>query len=560
MSKSRRVSIMVHKIIVFSTLLVVLVTGFFFSADRPYSADDIIYQFVCEDTLAHDNIRYVDSFGDLVKSQTLHYFNTNGRTPVHVLVQSYIGLWGPMAYAISNALVLVLFVCLLVRYVFPRQMGNALVWAVLSAVVLLSFPSSMGAGLGPWFGVSLSLNYLWPGCLFMAMLLVWRRCHSERNISLCKTLSIALLSFFAGWSNEAYSVPLSGAVFIYFLLSRSYPRGVSRTMAFSLWTGTLLLCVSPGALSRLGGQKSGGMYLLLSGLLDCYSGVLWFWLMLVAVLILKLSGRISFAGIYRRDPVVTLALIVAVLFSVVAHSLPRSLTVVELLSFITLCNVLRLGFPKISSLSEKWSTVASISILVCLAGLLFLINGDNQRARRAYAEEMAELCASPDGVYMSRPVDHCTLTKAFVDDYARHLIPAHYSAFPLMYSLGCDDKLPMELSPREYQGVILGEGDLFEPQSRVEGSAGLYEGDDYFFAPYNKVYEGKGFIAHFDGVDFKRDMSLLHKLIYTIMGNKKAPKQLDSFVLSTRNGNYIVCPKILSVPSEIDLIDLETPN
>jgi hypothetical protein len=60
-------------------------------------------------------------------------------------------------------------------------------------------------------------------------------------------------------------------------------------------------------------------------------------------------------------------------------------------------------------------------------------------------------------------------------------------------------------------------------------------------------------MAHFDNPNFVQNMSLGRRLVYKLLGNKKAPKALDAYVVDTRCGRYLVANKILSVPSSIEI-------
>jgi hypothetical protein len=119
---------------------------------------------------------------------------------------------------------------------------------------------------------------------------------------------------------------------------------------------------------------------------------------------------------------------------------------------------------------------------------------------------------------------------------------------------GCPGKMPLALTAREYNGVVEHPDSFFVEANLVPGSAHLYNGDNYFFARLEPGEALNGtVVAHFDNPNFVQNMSFGRRLVYKLIGNKKAPKALESYVIDTRNGRYMVANKILSVPSSIEI-------
>ena len=225
----------------------VLIVGFFFARNllTPLVYDDYVYAFVWRlhesssgnvyDTLV-DLDRRVESFSDLVESQTTHYFVWGGRTVAHVLVQFFVWI-GRDAFSIANTLIAALLIILIAKLAAVRLTRKNLLWIFFG--LWLAVPN--------WFFSTMwltgSCNYLWTTVIQLTFILLLRR---------GSRLAIPF-GLFAGWTNEAAGaavVCLGIYVVIQSKRAGKFQPWMLAAVAASM-LGYALLMAAPGNLSRL---------------------------------------------------------------------------------------------------------------------------------------------------------------------------------------------------------------------------------------------------------------------------------------------------------------------
>lgn len=218
--------------------------------------DDYGYMFT--DTRLHggDGER-VTSVADCWRTQLDHYFTTNGRFIVHLLTQVFVNIVPLWVYKVLNALVfgtVWLFLCRLgarsSAFGFRR---GAVTWAFLW--LLMPKPGLVMLSL-----TAFSLNYMWCGAACLAFL--WYYTRSGSQWAGCRFVLLCVLAFVSGFSQESYSLPLSGAVVLTPLLTRSRPTRRQCVAGGVFLLGALLCAIAPGNLNHLeqgGGLESAGL-------------------------------------------------------------------------------------------------------------------------------------------------------------------------------------------------------------------------------------------------------------------------------------------------------------
>ena len=416
------------------------------------------------------------------------------------------------------------------------------------------FPCIMMSSV-PWYTTDVSLNYLWPATLLMGVLTVLAS--AERGAMLRKWyhyVLLILLGFFAGWSNEAFAVPLSGALFFYMIIRKSRMRGAMWCMTIALWFGTAMLVFAPGTLQRAMHHTDQGISQVVIMFFECYSNVKFIWILFATMLILKIIKKISIKDFLRENFVCSLIFGIGLIFSIYAHTYSHSLTCIELMSMILLAKLL---LPYVRSLHEKKYLATLFVIIVAAFGAhQFCVCKANHLLRANYQITTQRYAASPDGLYVYDKIELPRLIRPYAYNYLMLLSPSSYAAPEFSIVHGQCGQLPMALTKREYHGLVEAPEDFFVPENRVPGSAKLFNGDCFYFTPLDSIGSPDvKVVAHFDTPDFTQNMSIGRKLVYAILGNKKAPKQLKSYVIDTRRGKYFVADKIMSVPSSIEIED-----
>lgn len=330
-------------------------------------SDDLLYRYVLDNNPLGENdySTLVSGWKDAVESQIVQYFYSNGRFFIHVLVQMFAGPWGFKAYSVFTACLFFVVTVLFGIYCLPSgRRYNPLFWLGISVAYLYLFQSNSGT----WYSIAGGLNYLLPMFLVLVFLLLYRR--FGRDVQRESPLLYALLGvvgFVVGWSQECYSLPLSGGVFLALSLSLVRHERIAPAiwvLAVSLWIGTCILVFAPGNFVRLG-TRPGLLSSLVNGV-KLLAGTRLFWLMIASLIVLRLFSKRGFGRFVADNMVVFLVLCVALCFGMVANTLPQSFNGISFYSAIIL-------FSMASCLPEQDSgrSVVALSVTACLLGLIF---------------------------------------------------------------------------------------------------------------------------------------------------------------------------------------------
>lgn len=525
-----------NHIVCLIVLAVTFIFAFIHTACREWVGDDICYAavFGTED-LGPERVELIENVGDIFRSQWNHYLNDNGRLPVHAVVQFFVGIAGKTCFALCNAAVFVLVLLLICKLVCgPNPWNNPLMLLLVAVCMFTLFPTASEVRMGPWFGAAMSVNYLWTSAIFLTFLLVL--C-SESQFNKLQLAGIAVLSFFLGWSNEAFSIPLLGTLILW---SRRMTRR-QRIMTVFLAIGALLIVVAPGTIQRAMAHGEGkSIKDMAISLVDCYAGIKLFWILVVVGAGCMLFKRGKTLMFIKENGFLATLLGVEVLFSIFAHSEAHSLTCIELTS------LLLLGRLLVKVLPDKNYPALLFSVLFLFVAFESALAYENNKARTLYNSAIKRYISSFDGfTYIEKP-NYLPVVGKYVDNYFRPITPKTYFATRFAALYGRPASLPIILSEPDYRLIIEG------GESAVDGSAKAIEGDDWYIAPYFGTGE---YIAYFDDDSFMADFSPLRKAVYKyLLRSHKAPKKLEAELIQTDSGQYVLLRKLLSRPTRIEFI------
>lgn len=283
-------------------------------------SDDLLYSFVLDEhTLGENDYSvHVTGIKDALRSQCTQYFYSNGRLPIHVLVQMFAGPWGRTAFVVFIGCLMFSTLIMSGIYCFPKaQYDNPLLWLCVALTYIYSFGVNSIAG---------CMNYILPMFLIMCFLLLlryYRSCQKKTSKGLMMVLII--LGVMVGWTQECYTLPLSCGLFFILLYDYNKHMQVSRIywlLAISFWVGTAILVLAPGNFVRLSAQPNilvtlikGAKYL---------GGTYVFWVMLACLFLLRLYDKDRFVEFLFHNRLVGISLCVALCFGMVANTLPQS--------------------------------------------------------------------------------------------------------------------------------------------------------------------------------------------------------------------------------------------
>ena len=225
------------------TLFIIAIAMWVLNYLTPESGDDYWYKFIFVGKDI-DVEKPIISFKDVMISQYTHYFYVNGRSVVHILVQLFTGILGKPFFNICNAVVFVLFIYIITHLCAKVTALNLL---LASSFVILLYPT---------FGVTAlwmtgSINYLWSSTAICMFLLSIDQLKTKPLNA--KYVLWAIPCFFAGWTHEGITFPLTISLCIYIFINRNticskaiFPL----VIAFIL--GTFVCTFAPSTFTRTG--------------------------------------------------------------------------------------------------------------------------------------------------------------------------------------------------------------------------------------------------------------------------------------------------------------------
>lgn len=247
----------------------------------------------------------IDSIGDVLRSQLVHYRTTNGRLLTHVFVQSTL-LLGKKAFCVVNtAMFLIL---LLEIYFLSRRRKGCFEWMLLLCESLILMTMI------PFFGMVFlwqtgACNYLWGTVLALLPVVMLRAVREYGVLAANKTAAVVfpVIGFFAGWTNENTACGIVALVFAALALDWLEGRRVYKRL-WMMWiaqcAGLLCMLLAPGNAIRAQAfeQKPflielAGRFVNITAYGMCYAGVLFAGVVFLSILLRGKDARIGYAAL-----------------------------------------------------------------------------------------------------------------------------------------------------------------------------------------------------------------------------------------------------------------------
>ena len=387
------------------------------------------------------------------------------------------------------------------------QRLNPLWWLFISITFLYLFQSNSGL----WYSITGGLNYLYPIPLTVLFLILFRRYENKRILNLATIFLASSVGFITGCSQECYSLPLSGGVFILLTTNLIQRRKISTSrwiLALSLWIGTLILVVAPGNFIRLNSSPR-GVATFINGL-KLLLGTRLFWLVIIALIALLTSCKKRFYDFIRNNSILFLTLTIAICFGMTANTLPQSFNGISFYCALILFRLTSVIAP-FKNKSIKFCAAASILGFILLSiHQIRIINGC-MAVEKTHKEFIQNYIASPDGIVEMPTIILAKDVKPFVKIW----FDSSEVKWWLWYTLNAyymhGEKQLSVLDKTDYKAYR-----QHETSSLKKVSDGVYLGASYlWFEPSHTPKEGDSII-----VFNERPISLFTKVRYKVFGNK----------------------------------------
>lgn len=218
-------------IILFVGFIYYLTAISFWTSDAPFFA----LKFELDGSDPHEKI---DGLKTLLESQYAHYMTWSGRFVCQSTVQFFCGLTVRPAFEICNAIVCLVFLLASFRLGHIRLDEPFRIFMAVSVffLILATLP----------FDPPFLINYLWMG----TVVILWLNLFSARITPYLLPITF-LFSIIAGNSQEAFSVPLSGALCLWILHRRFKLSAQEWVLSAGFFLGALAVIAAPGNYVRL---------------------------------------------------------------------------------------------------------------------------------------------------------------------------------------------------------------------------------------------------------------------------------------------------------------------
>ncbi|MCH5326546.1 MAG: hypothetical protein J1E29_05005 [Duncaniella sp.] len=498
---TRRIS--TAQVIIIFCLLTAGIFTFLRSHYRELSGDDILYSFVLntdhyggywKDEILTEQISNISQIFD---SQANHYVYGNGRYMVHFIEQLFTGVIGLDAYNILGALMMMGMIIGIVLLSIPKSnRGNPIWWLLTVIALMYAFPYPDRL----WYSINMSCNYLIPSFLLILTLIFLRIINNPDSTNGMMALA-AIISFMCGASHEAFALPLTGAVWVYYIFHFSKFRSRGWIIALPLAIGSLTILASPGNWSRVAIYQNEGsfisntiqhIFISLNTLIE--TPIVWIFLIVTIIVRICIGRKIW--KIFSNRPIETLTIVFGVCFLAMINAWSYAYTPVYLIVFI-------LSLNKLSTLKFLKTTNGRL-IAICWIGLAgvfscqILIAANCCKMSNYQRRLIEEYKHSRTGIILNNPPKVDAFTKTYVTIWPKEqgtdVIDLNFSA-----AYGEYTKPMYLLAPDEYQVITEGTTQL----NKMPGGSPFVKAGRFYWAEIESLDSTtQGFELEYRPVDF----------------------------------------------------------
>ena len=371
-------------------LIVVAVSMYLLNVFTPLFCDDWHYVFIWG---THTRIH---SITDVFYSQWAHYFDYNGRAPVHIVVQLFDGLLGKDIFNVFNAIVFGAFLFFMSLLTTSKKEHCFKIMSVCFMLVFLF----MSGFKHEFLWLSGSVNYLWSSTLILSFLLLLnKQTHARR----WTYILLFFYSLLCGWSHEGVAIPLAASLFLYYASHRRLitPRIAAMLIGFIL--GTSFLVFSPASIGRFLTRNAESVDLV-SRLINMRNVGL-FYILLILLSVKMCSKHFCLIDWLRKEQVFIVADIIAFIFiALTGVQTDHSRFSVELFSLILILRLINW---------DRIGTVVLSVVTLVFLGFVILVIHECAECHAANEYELSQITRKNCIVETTQPID-----KPFIHRYA----------------------------------------------------------------------------------------------------------------------------------------------
>lgn len=504
-------------------------------------SDDLLYSFILDEHPLGENqyVNKIETLEDAIHSQRLQYFYSNGRTLIHIIVQMFAGPWGKLAFDIFNTSVLLMAILLFGKLTLARfEQKSALIWIGIVVTFMYLFQDNSTL----FLSIAGSLNYLFPMLITLGFMLIFRWLISVSQVNPWIIPLTLILGLLTGWSQECFSLPLSGAIFIYILLNYRRMPIPAIAMSISLFIGTAILVFAPGNFMRAASRPS--LTLTLMNAVNLFFVTKLFWLAILAMAILRLKGIASFRSFWLDNKLYISCWIISCLFGCVANTLPQSFSGIAFFSAILVFRAIR--HLTRGEFTGYRSLLAAFIILLLMSCHQAIIVTEAKKLQLFHREFIQRLITTP----ANEPVEDCDIAVSYV---AKPYVYKWTDSSVLKWTIFTlrafyignitykeSNKAPLKLlKPKDYS-AYMSDTAFFSDTNKLPGDNHLYMGENYLWIRDTTDIKSIKYEAQLHPVSPKDTEQLLLKLKFLLFKNSYPDKQIftmyDTASIINRDG------------------------
>lgn len=366
--------------------------------------DDGIEGIFLGDELTSDEVRYIDTFEGVIRSQVAMWRYNHGRNIITGVEQLFSGVVDTSVFYIINSLVWAYCVWLTIWIgVKGRWRGSLWIWLLTVFCYLFLFPGDPDL----FTSINFSTNYLWPIAMTLTALMLWQR---GRGISFADHratgIALALAMLILAWSHEAWCLPLSATLAVWYLWVEPKERkSLSFVLTIGYWVGSLILFSSPGNFRRIPidvmpVMQKGAMYKIFDVFFSMtYANI--FWILVVILLAWGVWRPRRIWDFIKATRFWWILGVFSALFVMFFHTTERSFTAVDMVSLVILLRFIPYSVKSESTVNvNRWPWLAS-ALMVGVVSMMYYVAQLQRKITTVEKEALEYYLASPDGLALA---------------------------------------------------------------------------------------------------------------------------------------------------------------
>ncbi len=542
------------KWIVFVFLLILGVEFFVYSLDPVLRGDEAAYCYILDWEhngwglgygIGEDMLR-IQTVGDVISSQIDHYHHWGGRNLVHAVEQLFSGVLSPSLFYVINTFVFLLTLILIVYVGTGKDKMHCLTPWLLTSIGMIYFL--------PWSlyitsSINLACNYLWPMCGLLIVTVLWQKARKhERKYNTIQCMGLALISFIAGWSHEAYCLGLSGAFFFYYLFHFKEFKGVQIWIVIGYWLGTLVLFSAPGNFFRLTQGESKGLSDWVIEFALALPRLKLAYIFMLVLLYFRIKRKEDFVSFCKEYKLLIIAWGLSFVFVCFMHTVSQSFTGIEMLSLLLTICLLRPSFT-----GKRDYISALLMLILCIhIGFVSVYEFKQNKSEREALERYSE---SQDGLAVNY-TKQCS--SPIISFLLRHPMD-NFRRYPLTEKLYADNPNPLILITPQDEMIMQHPDEYFIKANNFgDGSFYAIEGCSKAWAPMDSTLLNQSYEWVFDTPHWYEQMSMKERVLAIIKPEAVSSTMPASppEIIDTRYGKFM----IKDIPTQRKIIGIRKTN